>query len=191
MVVVNFFASWCLPCRDEQDDLSAAAEAFARQEVTVVEIVYQDTAEAAVAFLNEFGSSDSAVYLLDPGGRAAIAFGVFGIPETFFVDRDRGRGREGDRGHRCSRSWDHHRQGARRPCPRSLGKRCWARPSTDPVTALADDLEADLGKRISFDRGRARSDQGVIEEAGEETVDDGHDPIGGDRPFHPQPLADR
>ncbi|HKZ20840.1 MAG TPA: redoxin domain-containing protein [Acidimicrobiia bacterium] len=86
VVVVNFFASWCLPCRDEQDDLSAAAEAFAEREVTVVEIVYQDTAEAAISFLQETASSEEAIYLLDPGGRAAISYGVFGIPETFFID---------------------------------------------------------------------------------------------------------
>ena len=85
-VVVNFFASWCLPCRDEQDDLSAAADAFAERQVTVVEIVYQDTAEAAITFLQDTAISEEAVYLLDPGGRAAIAYGVFGIPETFFID---------------------------------------------------------------------------------------------------------
>jgi cytochrome c biogenesis protein CcmG/thiol:disulfide interchange protein DsbE len=88
VVVVNFFASWCLPCREEQDDLSAAAEAFADRDVTVVEIVYQDTREAAIAFLQEAGISARAVYLTDPGGRAAIAYGVFGIPETFFIDRE-------------------------------------------------------------------------------------------------------
>jgi cytochrome c biogenesis protein CcmG/thiol:disulfide interchange protein DsbE len=88
VVVVNFFASWCLPCREEQDDLSAAAGAFAERQVTVVEIVYQDTAEAAATFLQETAISNEAVYLLDPGGRAAIAFGVFGIPETFFIDAD-------------------------------------------------------------------------------------------------------
>ncbi|HEY3428797.1 MAG TPA: redoxin domain-containing protein [Acidimicrobiia bacterium] len=88
VVVVNFFASWCLPCREEQDDLSAAAEAFAERRVTVVEIVYQDTAEAASTFLQETAISNEAVYLLDPEGRAAIAFGVFGIPETFFIDAD-------------------------------------------------------------------------------------------------------
>ena len=88
VVVVNFFASWCLPCREEQDDLSAAAEAFADRGVTVVEIVYQDTTEAAAAFLEETEFSDQAIYLTDPAGRAAIAYGVFGIPETFFVDQE-------------------------------------------------------------------------------------------------------
>ncbi|HJR86413.1 MAG TPA: redoxin domain-containing protein [Acidimicrobiia bacterium] len=88
VVVVNFFASWCLPCREEQDDLSAAAEAFADSEVTVVEIVYQDTTEAAADFLEETEFSNQAIYLTDPAGRAAIAYGVFGIPETFFVDQE-------------------------------------------------------------------------------------------------------
>ncbi|MGH8927221.1 MAG: TlpA family protein disulfide reductase [Acidimicrobiia bacterium] len=88
VVVVNFFASWCLPCRQEQPDLAAAADAFSEREVVVVEIVYQDEASAALKFLDEYGRSEAAVYLTDPGGRAAIAYGVFGIPETFFIAAD-------------------------------------------------------------------------------------------------------
>jgi cytochrome c biogenesis protein CcmG/thiol:disulfide interchange protein DsbE len=88
VLVVNFFASWCIPCREEQPDLAAAADAFADREVVIVEVAYQDDPGTALDFLAEFGSSDSAIYLADPGGRAAIAYGVFGIPETFFVAAD-------------------------------------------------------------------------------------------------------
>ena len=88
VVVVNFFASWCIPCREEQPDLSAAADAFADRDVVVVEIAYQDQPDTALDFLDEFGRSDAAIYLADPGGRTAIAYGVFGIPETFFVAAD-------------------------------------------------------------------------------------------------------
>lgn len=88
VVVVNFFASWCIPCREEQPDLAAAADAFADREVVIIEIAYQDQADTALDFLDEFGRSELAIYLADPGGRAAIAYGVFGIPETFFVATD-------------------------------------------------------------------------------------------------------
>jgi cytochrome c biogenesis protein CcmG/thiol:disulfide interchange protein DsbE len=88
VVVVNFFASWCVPCREEQPDLAAAADAFADREVVIVEIAYQDDPATALEFLDTYGRSVSAIYLADPGSRAAIAYGVFGIPETFFVASD-------------------------------------------------------------------------------------------------------
>ena len=88
VVVVNFFASWCIPCREEQPELAAAADAFADRGVLIVEIAYQDQADTALAFLDEYGRSDAAIYLADPASRAAIAYGVFGIPETFFVAAD-------------------------------------------------------------------------------------------------------
>ena len=88
VVVVNFFASWCIPCREEQPDLAAAADAFSDRDVVIVEIAYQDEADVALDFIAEFGRSEAAIYLADPGGRAAIAYGVFGIPETFFVAAD-------------------------------------------------------------------------------------------------------
>lgn len=88
VVVINFFASWCLPCRQEQPDLTAAADAFADRGVVLVGIAYQDEPAQALEFLEELGRSNRAVYLADPGGRAAIAFGVFGIPETFFLSTD-------------------------------------------------------------------------------------------------------
>lgn len=86
IVVVNFFASWCLECREEHDDLVATSESFADQEVTFVQIGYQEDPADSIAYLEEAGRSDSTLYLADPGSRTAIAYGVFGIPETFFID---------------------------------------------------------------------------------------------------------
>lgn len=86
IVVVNFWASWCTACREEHDDLLLAAERFADQGVTFVGIVFQDRPEAAVGMLDEMGRGYA--NLTDPGSRAAIDFGVFGVPETFFIDRE-------------------------------------------------------------------------------------------------------
>ena len=88
IVVVNIFASWCPGCRTEHDDLVATAEAFADSGVKFIQISYQDEPEDTIAFLNELGVSPATTYLVDEGSRAAIAFGVFGVPETYFIDAD-------------------------------------------------------------------------------------------------------
>lgn len=88
VVVVNFFASWCLECRKEHDDIVATAEAFSGRGVQFIQITYQEDPEASTNYLREAGMSESTLYLTDPGSRAAISFGVFGIPETFFVDSE-------------------------------------------------------------------------------------------------------
>ena len=88
IVLVNFFASWCLECRLEHEDLVAVAEGFDEAGVRVVQVAFQDEVTDANAFLDELGRSDSTLYLDDPDGRASIAFGVFGVPETYFIDGD-------------------------------------------------------------------------------------------------------
>jgi len=86
IVVVNFFASWCLECRNEHQALVSTADAFADEGVTFVAISYQESPPASLDYLESAGRSDATHYLADPGSRTAIAFGVFGIPETFFID---------------------------------------------------------------------------------------------------------
>lgn len=88
VVVVNFFASWCLECRKEHEDLVATAAAFSDREVSFVQIGYQEEPSASLAYLEEAGRSEVTTYLADPGSRTAIAYGVFGIPETFFIDSE-------------------------------------------------------------------------------------------------------
>lgn len=86
IIVVNFFASWCLQCRAEHDDLVATANAFSDRGVQFVQISYQESPAQSLEYLDQVGASETTLYLADPGSRAAIAYGVFGIPETFFID---------------------------------------------------------------------------------------------------------
>jgi cytochrome c biogenesis protein CcmG, thiol:disulfide interchange protein DsbE len=81
-VVINFWATWCVPCLEEHAALTAAARTFG--EVQFLGIVYEDDEASTQAFLAQRGSSYPA--LLDPEGRTAIAYGVSGVPETFFIN---------------------------------------------------------------------------------------------------------
>jgi cytochrome c biogenesis protein CcmG/thiol:disulfide interchange protein DsbE len=86
--VVNYWASWCLGCRTEHQALTQAAADYADVGVMFIAINYQDSPGNAEAFLDELGRSDVTVYTVDEDSRTAFQWGVLGLPETFFVDRD-------------------------------------------------------------------------------------------------------
>lgn len=86
VVVVNFWASWCAACRDEHPNLLAAWDRYRDHGVVLLGIDFQDSRRAALAYMAELGG-DWPV-LDDPGGRTALAYGVYGVPETFFISRD-------------------------------------------------------------------------------------------------------
>lgn len=88
IVVINFYASWCVQCRNEHADLVATAQAYATRNVVFVAIAYQDDPDDTKAFLDELGWSEHTRYVTDPASRAAIAFGLRGVPETFFIAED-------------------------------------------------------------------------------------------------------
>uniref|UniRef100_B0T699 Periplasmic protein thiol--disulphide oxidoreductase DsbE n=1 Tax=Caulobacter sp. (strain K31) TaxID=366602 RepID=B0T699_CAUSK len=81
--LINFFASWCAPCRVEQPQLMA----LKAQGVTVIGVAYKDEPARTQAFLAELGDPFAAK-LVDRDGRAGIEFGVTGVPETYLVGAD-------------------------------------------------------------------------------------------------------
>ncbi len=83
VTLVNFWASWCGPCRAEHPFLSRLAE----QGVTVVGINYKDNPEQAQAFLDDLGDPYAAIGV-DASGRTGLDWGIYGVPETFVVDGD-------------------------------------------------------------------------------------------------------
>jgi len=86
VVVVSFWASWCIPCREEAPLLEAAWRAHRERDVVFVGVNVQDTEPAARAFIAEFGLTFPNGP--DPRGRIAIDYGVYGIPELFLIGRD-------------------------------------------------------------------------------------------------------
>jgi len=85
-LVINFWASWCVPCQEEHPLLVALNQEY-RGQVRLIGVVYQDTRANANEWYRQRGGDWTNV--LDPGSKTAIEFGVRGVPETFFVSRDR------------------------------------------------------------------------------------------------------
>ena len=84
VTVVNFWASWCLPCIEEHPLLIELAE---KTKVPVVGVNYKDAAANARRFLGRYGNPFAAIGA-DTSGRTAIEWGVYGMPETFIVDAE-------------------------------------------------------------------------------------------------------
>ena len=85
-VVLNFFASWCAPCLQEHPVLVSAWERYRTADVVFVGVLYQDDPVAGREFTRRLGGGWPTV--MDEGGRTALSYGVFGIPETFFISAD-------------------------------------------------------------------------------------------------------
>ena len=86
VVVLNFWASWCYPaCYEEAPVLEAGWRAYRERGLVVVGVDIQDTEEAARRFMDQLKLTFPNAP--DPKGKVSIDYGVYGVPETFVIDR--------------------------------------------------------------------------------------------------------
>lgn len=86
VVVLNFWASWCADCRIEHPNLAEAWQRYRDRGVVLLGVAFQDRPSASRAYLADFGGDWP--QLSDPGSRTALAYGVYGVPETFVIGTD-------------------------------------------------------------------------------------------------------
>ena len=82
-LVLNFWATWCAPCLEEHETLQRTASTLGH-DVQFLGVVYEDDEDRVRSFLQRHGSTYPSV--LDPDAKTAIAYGVAGVPETYFID---------------------------------------------------------------------------------------------------------
>ncbi len=86
IVVLNFWASWCSPCRREAPALQNVWETYKDQGVVFVGVTYQDAKDASLAFISEYGITYPNG--VDEKGRISRDYGVVAVPETYIIDRE-------------------------------------------------------------------------------------------------------
>ncbi len=84
VIVLNFWASWCVACIDEHANFVRAERYYGEDEFQMLGVVYQDSPENARRWMQRMGGSWPSV--IDPDARIAIDYGVYGVPETYFID---------------------------------------------------------------------------------------------------------
>ena len=84
-VIVNFWATWCHPCWDEHPVLTQTSQVLGNQ-VQFLGVVFQDDESRIKSFLQQRGWAYPT--LVDQAGKTAIAYGVGGVPETYFLDKN-------------------------------------------------------------------------------------------------------
>lgn len=83
VVVLNFWSTWCQPCKREHPELLSSAKSY--PEVVFLGVVYQDSTAKVRGYLKQKGTAYP--HLEDPDSRMAIDYGVAGVPETYFIDK--------------------------------------------------------------------------------------------------------
>lgn len=86
--VINFWATWCVECRKEHPYLMSFYRQWAPRGVGMVGIVYNDSLDKVRQFRADMGAAAAYPDVTDPGGRTALDYGVYGVPETFVIDGD-------------------------------------------------------------------------------------------------------
>ncbi|MHB8631154.1 MAG: TlpA family protein disulfide reductase [Candidatus Limnocylindria bacterium] len=86
IVVLNFWSSWCVPCKAENPALTDMWERYRGTDVVLLGVVFQDSVGAARDYTTRLGNTWPSV--IDENGRIAFRYGVFGPPETYFIGAD-------------------------------------------------------------------------------------------------------
>jgi cytochrome c biogenesis protein CcmG, thiol:disulfide interchange protein DsbE len=87
IVIINFWGSWCAPCRDEAPALQEIHETYRDRGVVMLGITYAESSQQdSLDFMEEFGLTY--MNAADPGTKVADQYGITGVPETFIIDRE-------------------------------------------------------------------------------------------------------